>query len=414
MDRRRFVEGTLAGTAGLALTGAGPSQLSNDRAFWLGAALRIASPVVTSLARGELKRRLPVQTGREDRQAYAPLEAFGRTLTGLAPWLELEADASPEGRQRAEWVGLVNRGLALAVDPASPDFMNFKEGGQPLVDAAFLALGLLRAPVSLLRGMAPETRAHLVAALRDTRRIKPGYNNWLLFSAMVEALFLEMGEEWDAMRVDLALRTLAGWYVGDGFFKDGPEYHHDYYNSFVIQPFMRTILETLRRHEIKGYEGTHALLEQTTVRYSEVLERSISPEGTFPLYGRSIGYRFGAFHLLAQVALERRLPETLAPGAVRSALGAAIRRSLEAPGTFDDEGFLRPGFAGHQPGLMERYICRGSLYLCCAVFLPLGLGPADAFWSQPPADWTSKRAWAGADLPPDRAMERPPKGPGSP
>lgn len=410
MDRRRFVEGTLAGTAGIALTGAAPSEPPPDRAFWLDSALRIARPVVASLARGELKRRLPVQPGREDRQPYAPLEAFGRTLTGLAPWLELEADASTEGRLRAEWVGLVNRGLALAVDPASPDFMNFKEGGQPLVDAAFLALGLLRAPTSLRQGLSRETRAHLVAALRDTRRIKPGYNNWLLFSAMVEALFLDMGEDWDAMRVDLALRTLAGWYVGDGFFKDGPEYHHDYYNSFVIQPFMRTILETLRRHEIKGYEALHGLLEQTTVRYSEVLERSISPEGTFPLYGRSIGYRFGAFHLLAQVALERRLPETLAPSAVRSALGAVIRRSLEAPGTFDDEGFLRPGFAGHQPGLMERYICRGSLYLCCAVFLPLGLGPADPFWSMAPADWTSKRAWGGADLPPDHAMEAIPRG----
>jgi hypothetical protein len=410
MDRRRFVEGTLAGTAGLAFTGARPMAATNDRAFWLESATRIARPVVASLARGELKRRLPMQTGREDRQVYAPLEAFGRTLTGLAPWLELEADASAEGQLRAEWVGLVRRGLALAVDPSSPDFMNFKEGGQPLVDAAFLALGLLRAPTSLLRGMGRETRAHLVAALRDTRRIKPGYNNWLLFSAMVEALFLEMGEDWDAMRVDLALRTLAGWYMGDGFFKDGPEYHHDYYNSFVIQPFMRTILETLRRHEVKGYEVIQALLEQTTIRYAEVLERSISPEGAFPLYGRSIGYRFGAFHLLAQVALERRLPETLAPGAVRSALGAVIRRSLEAPGTFDDEGFLRPGFAGHQPGLMERYICRGSLYLCCAVFLPLGLAPVDPFWSSAPDDWTARRAWAGADLPPDHAMEAIPRG----
>ena len=118
MDRRRFVEGTLAGTAGLALTGAGPSQLSNERAFWLGAALRIASPVVTSLARGELKRRLPVQTGREDRQAYAPLEAFGRTLTGLAPWLELEADASA-GRAPARGVGRP-RAIGASPSPSIP------------------------------------------------------------------------------------------------------------------------------------------------------------------------------------------------------------------------------------------------------------------------------------------------------
>jgi hypothetical protein len=170
------------------------------------------------------------------------------------------------------------------------------------VDAAFLALALLRAPASLLRPLEAPVRANLLRALRDTRRIKPGYNNWLLFSAMVETLFLEMGEEWDAMRVDLAVRTCSEWYVGDGFFKDGPEYHHDYYNSFVIQPFLWTILQILRAKGIAGYDKLHALLERTTVRYAEVLERGISPEGTFPLYGRSIVYRFVAFQLLAQVA----------------------------------------------------------------------------------------------------------------
>ena len=112
-----------------------------------------------------------------------------------------------------------------------------------------------------------------------------------------------------------------------------------------------------------------------------MLERGISPEGTFPLYGRSIVYRFGAFQLLAQVALERRLAAPLTPPSVRSALTAVLRRSIEAPGTFDEGGWLRPGFAGHQPSLAERYICRGSLYLCCAVFLPLGLPATDPFWA---------------------------------
>jgi hypothetical protein len=382
-----------------------PAEAPGDRDYWVATATRIAKPVLENLARGELKRRLPVQVGREDRQKYAALEALGRTLTGLAPWLELPDDATPEGRLRAEWVALTHRGLGRAVDPASPDFMNFEDGSQPLVDAAFLALALLRAPSRLLLPLEPAIRAHLLKALRGTRRIKPGYNNWLLFSAMVEALFLAMGEDWDAMRVDLALRTCGEWYVGDGFFKDGPDYHHDYYNSFVIQPFLWTILGVLQAKKVTGYERLYALLERTTVRYAEVLERGISPEGAFPLYGRSIAYRFGAFQLLAQVALERRLAPPLTPASVRSALTAVMRRSLEASGTFDGEGWLRPGFAGHQPSLAERYICRGSLYLCCAVFLPLGLPAADPFWSDPAQDWTSRRAWKGEDLPADHAME---------
>jgi hypothetical protein len=419
MERRRFVGNLGFGALGLgaaadpqaaAARGALPSSEgagAGDRAEWVAVATRIARPVLENLARGELKRRLPVQEGREDRQKYAALEAFGRTLTGLAPWLELPKDATPEGQLRGEWAELARRGLQHATDPASPDFMNFTDGSQPLVDAAFLVLALLRAPGLVPREAA--TRTNLLKALRDTRRIKPGYNNWLLFSAMVEALFLELGEDWDAMRVDLALRTCAEWYVGDGIFKDGPEYHHDYYNSFVIQPFMWTILGLLKRKGIAGYERLHALLEKTTVRYAEVLERSISPEGAFPLHGRSIVYRFGAFQLLAQVAQERRLAAPLTPASVRSALTAVVKRSLAAPSTFDEGGWLRPGFAGHQPSLAERYICRGSLYLCCAVFLPLGLPAEDPFWASPAEAWTSKRAYAGEDQPPDHALPASPR-----
>jgi hypothetical protein len=81
-----------------------------------------------------------------------------------------------------------------------------------------------------------------------------------------------------------------------------------------------------------------------------------------------------------------------------------IRRTLEAPGTFDGDGWLRIGFCGHQPGVGERYISTGSLYLCSAAFLPLGLEAADPFWSAPAAPWTSARAWTGQPFPIDHAL----------
>jgi hypothetical protein len=83
---------------------------------------------------------------------------------------------------------------------------------------------------------------------------------------------------------------------------------------------------------------------------------------------------------------------------------AVIRRMIEAPGTFDDHGWLRIGFCGHQPSLAEGYISTGSLYLCSAALLPLGLPPADAFWSAPATRWTSQLLWSGISLPPDHAI----------
>jgi hypothetical protein len=143
-------------------------------------------------------------------------------------------------------------------------------------------------------------------------------------------------------------------------------------------------------------------------RYGEVQERLICPDGTFPPIGRSITYRFGAFQLLAQLALMQDLPPSLNPAQVRSALTAVIRRVMEAPGVFDAQGWLRLGLYGAQPDLAEAYISTGSLYLNTTVFLPLGLAADDPFWTLPPADWTSKRIWAGESVPADSALKLPP------
>jgi len=118
-------------------------------------------------------------------------------------------------------------------------------------------------------------------------------------------------------------------------------------------------------------------------RYAAVQERLIAPDGSFPAVGRSIAYRCGAFHLLAQAALRHALPDGISPAQVRGALTAVSRRSLEAPGTFDADGWLRIGFCGHQPGIGETYISTGSLYLCSVGLLPLGLPASDDFWSAP-------------------------------
>jgi hypothetical protein len=134
---------------------------------------------------------------------------------------------------------------------------------------------------------------------------------------------------------------------------------------------------------------------QRARRYAAILERLIAPDGSFPAIGRSIAYRCGAFHLLAQLALRRELPDTVSPPQVRAALSAVIRRTLGAPETFDRDGWLTIGLAGHQPAIGERYISTGSLYLCAAAFLPLGLAPSDPFWALPAEPFTAERAWSG-------------------
>jgi hypothetical protein len=411
--RRRAFLGAGAASAAAAAAAASPAAPSakpdparapSDRELWVSVARRLADPVLGHLAKGTLKARMPVeQAAGAHREAVTHLEAFGRLIAGLAPWLELPADETPEGRLRSEYAALARRALAVAVDPSSPDFLNFTRERQPLVDAAFLAQGLLRAPRALGDALDATTRERLVGAFESTRVIAPGFNNWLLFTATVEAALSRLGASWDRVRVDYALRQHAQWYKGDGTYGDGPDLHWDYYNSFVIQPMLIDVLEACAGASPE-WEAMVPVVRRRARRYAAILERLISPEGTFPAIGRSLAYRFGAFHLLAQMAARRDLPEEVSPAQVRGALTAVIRRSIEAPGTFDAEGWLRIGFCGHQPGAGEPYISTGSLYLCAVGLLPLGLPPSDAYWSAPAEPWTSVRAWSGQAFPIDKAL----------
>jgi hypothetical protein len=246
-------------------------------------------------------------------------------------------------------------------------------------------------------------RRNLVAALESTRIITPVFNNWLLFSATIEAALASLGAKWDRMRVDYALRQHEQWYRGDGTYSDGPDFRFDYYNSFVIHPMLLDVLDVCR-DEMPGWKEMAVRVEHRARRYAAVLERLIAPDGSFPPIGRSLAYRFGAFHLLAQMALRHSLPENVLPAQARGALTATIRRSMDAPGTFDAGGWLRIGFCGHQPGIGEQYISTGSLYLCSVGLLPLGLAPTDEFWWGSPQPWTSVRAWSGQAFPIDKAL----------
>ena len=386
------------------LRGAGGEE--DVRAYWVEVMARVARPVLDAGAAGALRARMPVEARpglAADRAEYTHLEAVGRLLCGIAPWLELGGLSGEEEALRVEFAELARMTIAHGTDPASPDFLNFAHGSQPIVDAAFLAQAFLRAPQTLWAPLDDDVKANVGVALASTRTRKPHFNNWLLFAATIEAFLAQTGAFWDPMRVDYALRQHMEWYLGDGVYGDGPEFHWDYYNSFVIQPMLVDVLAAVG-DAYPGWTALRAPVLARAQRYAVIQERLISPEGTFPAIGRSLAYRFGAFQTLAQMALLDHLPDELAPAQVREALTAVIRRMIDAPGTFDDDGWLRIGFAGHQPDLGEGYISTGSLYLCAAGLLPLGLPPSHPFWRDPPVPWTAQRIWRGDNLPCDHAL----------
>lgn len=379
----------------------------DDRAKWLEIVERVSRPVLEAISQQKLRATMSVEAAeglKETRSLTAHLEAVARLLCGLAPWLEAEPDSDiAEEKLRScyrEWARLAIR---HGTDLHSLDAFNFGSGQQSMVEAAFLSLAVVRAPNELWAKLDSTTKGNVIRALRAARVVQPLFNNHILFSAMIEACLCKCGEPWDSMRVDYALQQHKQWYAGDGAYDDGPHFHWDYYNSFVIQPFLLSVLDALGAAGNRWQEMRGPILARAR-RYAAIQERMISPEGKFPAIGRSLAYRFGVFHHLAEMALRNELPEGVSPAQVRGALTVVMTRMTEAQGTFDDNGWLTIGFAGHQPSIGESYISTGSCYLCAAAWLPLGLPSADEFWSAPAQPWTQRNAWSGEGMRIDHAI----------
>ncbi|MEX2347482.1 MAG: DUF2264 domain-containing protein [Balneolaceae bacterium] len=371
----------------------------NTRDQWLEYMDEVARPVMSNLADDQLKENMPVELSiRSDypemRERVAYLEAFARTLSGIAPWLDSEGGSPYEVELRNEYRGWALQGIGNATDPEKNDYFVW-EGHQPLVDASFFALGMVRSPW-LWENLDEQTQKNVITALESTRSTIPIYSNWLLFTGMIEAFFAKYDLPYDAVRIDYGIREFANhWYAGDGMFTDGEGFAMDYYNSYVIQPYLTNILDALEGKDNR-FDWFRSELEEITETYADIQERSIHSDGSFPVQGRSIVYRGGAFHHLADMALRQKLPDSMKPAQVRGALTAVIQKTLDPPGTFKN-GWLTIGLSGHQPELADVYNNTGSLYICSTIFLPLGLPADDPFWTDPDAPWTSVRIWEGED-----------------
>ncbi len=385
---------------------AGPKKknVQNDREYWVELACKISRPILEPMSRGELRATMPMEyspvwDGRDADVAW--MEAFGRLMAGIAPWLALPDDGTPEGEMRAQMREWALKSYANSVDPASPDYLGWKANAmQVIVDASYIANSFLRAPKALWEPLDEVTKQRYIAEFKGLRRIATPHNNWLLFRAMIEAFLLSIGEEYDGFALRLALTKVNEWYLGDGWYGDGPEFSFDYYNSYVISPMMVEITEAMAARKVYS-PVAHDLALRRMQRYNTLLERLISPEATFPAIGRSMTYRMGAFQPLALSAWKYGLPANLTGGMVRNALTSVMKRMFADTNNFNGAGYLIFGFAGDQPGITDYYTNTGSLYITSLVFLPLGLPADHAFWTSPAEKWTSQRAWSGEPFPKD-------------
>ncbi|EFB31675.1 hypothetical protein HMPREF0971_01953 [Segatella oris F0302] len=379
----------------------------SDREYWTSQAYKMAQPVLKNMAQGKLQQNMltefsPSFDNRNRKVVY--METFGRLMAGIAPWLALPDDATAESRQRKQLREWALTSYRNAVDPTSPDYLCWGVSGQNLVDAAYIAESFLRAYDTLWQPLDTLTKQRYFKEFQKLRRIDPPYTNWLLFSSVIESFLAKAGGGYDEFRVNMACRKVEEWYVGDGWYADGPVFVFDYYSSYVFHAMYLETLQAMIDAKMNtriDYSKYHERALKRAQKYAIILERFISPEGTFPVIGRSTPYRLAAMQPLALLAWYQKMPKELTNGQVRAALTQVMHRMFDHQQNYNQKGFLTIGFCGSQPETADWYTNNGSLYMTSLAFMPLGLPANHPFWTDAPQPWTQVKAWNGRPFPKD-------------
>lgn len=380
---------------------------SCDRDYWVGQAYKMARPVLENMAHGKLQQNMltefsPSFDNRNRKVVF--METFGRLMAGIAPWLALPDDGSDEAKQRKQLRDWALASYRNAVDPSSPDYLCWGVSDQNLVDAAYIAESFLRAYDTLWQPLDSLTKRRYFQEFQRLRRIDPPYTNWLLFASTIESFLAKAGGGCDNFRVNMACRKVEEWYVGDGWYADGPVFAFDYYSSYVFHAMYLETLQAMIDAKVNTRIDYNKYFDRALKRaqkYAIILERFISPEGTFPVIGRSTPYRLAAMQPLALLAWYQKMPKELSNGQVRAALTQVMHRMFDHQNNYNQKGFLTIGFCGSQPETADWYTNNGSLYMTSLSFMPLGLPANHPFWTDAPQPWTQVKAWNGKSFPKD-------------
>lgn len=381
----------------------------SDREYWCQQAYKMAQPVLENMAKGELQKNMQTEFSpsfdkRNRKVVY--METFGRLMAGIAPWLSLPDDDTAEGKQRQQLREWAMDAYRNSVNPQSPDYLCWGISSQNLVDAAYIAESFIRAYDQLWMPLDTVTKQRYITEFKKLRKIEPPYTNWLLFSSTIESFLAKATQrkDYDSYRVLSTIRKVEEWYVGDGWYADGPHFAFDYYSSYVFHSMYLETLQNMIDSKPRTRLDFNKYYERELRRaqkYAIILERFISPEGTFPVFGRSTPYRMAAMQPLALMAWYGKLPQELTNGQVRAALTQVMHRMYDQQNNYNDGGFLTIGFCGHQPESADTYTNNGSLYMTSLSLMPLGLPADHPFWTAEPEAWTQKKAWNGQQFPKD-------------
>ncbi len=321
-------------------------------------------PLLPYFSEGGARVRLNAAAATFDRAAAA-LEGFARSLWGLVPL--------GQGGSTFDHWELFRRGLANGTDPAHPEYWGTIAGqDQRMVEMAPLGFALRAVPELVWKPLAPIAKQNVAAYLRHVGSLPHAKNNWKFFRVFVDMGLNHVGADFDAALTKTFLDELDGFYLGDGWYRDGNIRRIDHYIGFAMH-FYGLIYAQLKA----GDEARRQIYRDRATLFAQDFRHWFDSDGGTLAFGRSMTYRFACASFWGALAYAG--VEALPWGEIKGLYLRHLRWWANKP-IADRDGVLSVGYGYPNLLMSESYNSAGSPYWAFKAFLPLALPQTHPFW----------------------------------
>lgn len=295
----------------------------------------------------------------------ACMEGLSRALWGLFPLMA--------GGEDVPFADKYIQAIKLGTDPHSPHYWgDTGPYDQRLVEMAAYGLGLALLQTRLTDAFSETERDNLHRWLNQITDAQMPDSNWNYFAIMVQLGFRRAGLQFDQAAIDRRFAMMEAYYLGDGWYSDGPGRPKDYYISMAFH-FYGLLYATLSPEDTERA----ATLRERSRQFAQDFIYMSAADGALVPFGRSLTYRFAMVAFWSAVAFADL--DVFPPGVVKGIILRHLRWWQQQP-IFDRDGILTLGFAYPNLAMCEDYNSPGSPYWALKAFLILALPQAHPFW----------------------------------
>lgn len=349
------------------------------RAHWVAVADHLLAGVAPYRSRTGAHIDLPGYPARAGLRSDG-LEGFARTF--LLAAFRAAGDGDPHGVLDDYLTGLrAGTTRRKPVEPWQP-ISHVGVGGQPMVEAASIALGLRLTREWTWDRLDAAEQDDLESWLRGAFHHEPAANNWYLFPMTVAGFLSSVGrgDEQTRAAIDRATELLESWHHGGGWYSDGDGRAFDHYLGWAMHFYPLLVLGGLPTTAMSADQAELRQRYRSRIReFVAGWALSFDDNGA-PLYqGRSLTYRFAAVAPVAAAALAGADP--LPAGRARQIASGSLRYFLERGALTD--GVLTRGWHGPHAATLQNYSGPASPYWASKAFVALLMPAEHPFWSAP-------------------------------